>query len=382
MMHFLRGGSVVLKSITVLKPDSIHCFAVGILLHSEARPSITQRLYSLPRMPIIVLYLGSAILGMFSSNIERSVNVIGAARAAGRRVAVIGRSMHRYLDIARSHTELNDGGVLDVERLARNHLEADDMALLCTGSQGETRGALRRIASGQHNSVRMRNGDTLVLSARAIPGNEVEIYKMTDDFARAGVQVLHAGNRAGIHGSGHAAAEELQTMLRWLRPKFFVPVHGTYGFMTRHAELAAQVGVTRTLVVENGQRLRLSADDLRVDGEVDCRPWYAMGGLVGSADDLGIRERIDLAYNGMVSVQASAHPNGWRVRVQCHGVALAPEQDCATLADVAQTALGRRKLSDGDVVEQVRLALRRYIKRTSGQRPVVHTFVHRGKESA
>ena len=361
------------EGVLLLMSDSTNATVPG---HTRAEVDVAESIGGVFREA-----KGRVLVGMFSSNIERSLNVMSAARAAGRRVAIIGRSMHRYLDIARSHSELNDGGVLDGEGLARNRLEADDMVLLCTGSQGETRGALRRIASGQHNTVRMRNGDTLLLSARAIPGNEVEIYKMTDDFARAGVRVLHAGNRAGIHGSGHAAAEELQTMLRWLRPKFFLPVHGTYGFMTRHAELAAEVGNARSLVVENGQRLSLSADELRIDGEVDCEPWYAMGSLVGSAHDLGIRERVDLAYNGVVSVHASADPGGWRVRVQCHGVALAAEDDCATLAAVAQTALGRRKLSDGDVVDEIRLALRRFIKRSSGQRPVVHTFVHRGRES-
>ena len=361
------------EGVLLLMSDSTNATVPG---HTRAEVDVAESIGAVFREA-----KGRVLVGMFSSNIERSLNVIRAARAAGRRVAVIGRSMHRYMDIARSHTELNDGGVLDGERLARTHLEADDMVLLCTGSQGEARGALRRIASGQHNSVRMRNGDTLLLSARAIPGNDVEIYKMTDDYARAGVRVLHAGNRAGIHGSGHAAAEELRTMLRWLRPKFFVPVHGTFGFMTRHAELAAEVGDARTLVVENGQRLSLSADDLRVDGEVDCAPWYAMGRLAGSAQELVIRERTDLSHNGVVSALATHHAAGWRVQVRCHGVALAPDEDCATLAEVAELALGRRRLNDHDVAELVRSTLRKYVKHGSGQRPVVHTFVHRGRES-
>ena len=362
------------EGVQLLMSDSTNANVAG---HTRAEVDVAASIGA-----VFASATGRVLVGMFSSNIERSLNVIAAARAVDRRVAVVGRSMHRYLEVARTHTDFEVGHVIDGGRLVRDGVDDDDLVLLCTGSQGEPRGALRRIASGQHNTVQMRDGDTLVLSARAIPGNEVQIHHMSDDFSRAGVRVLHAGNSDGIHGSGHAAADELRTMLRWLRPRFFVPVHGTFSFMTRHAELAAEVGSAQTLVVENGQRLKLTEDELWLDGEEDCAPWYAMGSLAGTGADLAMRERLDLANNGVITVQVTARGDDCRVRALCHGVAMATDDGLARLTDSLQRALrGGGRRSDDEISDLVRLTARRHIKRVSGQRPVVLTFVHRPQES-
>lgn len=325
---------------------------------------------------------GRVLVGLFSSNVFRIQSVLNAAKAAGRRVALVGRSVHRYVDVAQSHGGFSTRGVtvLDGASLG-NGASADDLVLICTGSQAEPRGALRRIAEGQHGCIRPRPGDTLVMSSRRIPGNERAIFSMLDDFTRAGVRVIDGSARPEIHASGHGAADELSALISWVKPKRFVPLHGTWSFMRRHAELARAQGVEQTLVVESGQALRLQEDELWVDSEQGAAPWYAAGGHVGDADVMGVRDRLELSYHGVVALCARHDGHRWQVQARCRGVWSGDEAIFDRLEEELEIALRAQgdRVGDDEVEETLRIQARRFFKRRTGQRPIVMSFVLRAR---
>jgi len=320
---------------------------------------------------------GRVLVGMFSSNVARGAAVLRAARAAGRKVATAGRSMQRYLEVARKHADLNVGQVRDADHLPSARVDDERLVILCTGSQGERRGALRRIALGEHPTIQIRPDDTLVLSARAIPGNEVEVRQLSDDFLRAGARVIHGGLNPAIHGSGHAAEEELRTMLSWLRPRFFLPLHGTVEFMLRHAALAREHGVSETLLARNGQRLVVSSGGFSIAETMPWRPWYAVGEVIGDEATAGLRQRRALSWQGVLAVVATRRGGSWQVAVQAQGVVFGEGDGVADLQATLERALrSRARVQDEESIATIlRQRSRRYVKAISRQRPEVLTFV-------
>jgi len=315
---------------------------------------------------------GRVLVGLFSSNLYRVRAVVEAARASGRYAALLGRSLGRYHQVASRTTRLDIRPSDLIEARDIDLYDDDELVLLCTGSQGEVRSTLRRIASGRHPHVRVHEGDTLLMSARRIPGNERTIYDMLDDFTRQGVEIVHPGMIPEIHASGHARQDELRTMLEWVRPRFFVPVHGTHAFMRKHASIARDVGVEQTLVIENGQQLRVDADRLTVCKVLDCTPWLADGNTQGSAADLDIRGRLELMHEGVVAVAVSRSDSGDGViRIRACGVAMTDAVEDGLVRDLREWMRGLGTQVEEDwFAEEVRRRTRRYFKRALGKRPV------------
>jgi ribonuclease J len=244
---------------------------------------------------------GRVIVTTFASLIARVQQAIDAAKATGRRVFITGRSMQDNVQMAieLGYLKVPKGIMVGVSELAR--VPHKRLAIISTGSQGEPTSALTRMANQDHQHVTIVPGDTVVLSASAVPGNESLVYRTVDNLFRLGARVLY--NRiANVHVRGHAAQEELKIVLSLVRPRYFVPVHGEYRHLCLHAELARSMGVEddHAIVMTDGDILELDERAARIVGRAPADHVYVDGLGVGDIDHLVLRDRHHLATDGMV----------------------------------------------------------------------------------
>jgi ribonuclease J len=261
------------------------------------------------------------VVACFASHIHRVQQVIDAAVASGRRVATLGRSMGKNVDLAvrLGILSIPDGTLVDIDDVDR--LSDGQICVISTGSQGEPMSALSLMATGDNKRFRIEDGDVVVISAHPIPGNEWSVGRVIDDLYRRGAKVIHSGAEA-VHVSGHARQGELQTLLSVARPDTFVPVHGEYRHMVHHAAIARSMGVPddQVLLCEDGDAVRLDADGLHLDGAVPAGYLY-VDGTVGDVGHGVLRDRKLLSEEGVVMVVAT---------VDLHRKALSGSPEIAT----------------------------------------------------
>ncbi|HEY5161175.1 MAG TPA: ribonuclease J [Gaiellaceae bacterium] len=252
---------------------------------------------------IVPLRDGRVLVACFASNIHRIQQAIDVAIETGRSVAVIGRSMRKNVNIARNlgYLEVPDDVLLKPEELGQ--LPPYEQMILCTGSQGEPLSALTRIAFHDHQSVEIERGDTVIISAKPIPGNELRVHEAINGLTKAGAEVLHE-EIAEVHASGHACAEELRTMLALLRPKTMMPVHGEYRMQAAHAQLAREEGIPEEsiLIAENGDVIELTPNGASIVDRVETGVTLVDGLGVGDVADVALRDRRHLAEDGVLIV--------------------------------------------------------------------------------
>src|SRR6478609_8026550 len=248
------------------------------------RPGNTgsERLVGEAFRSIFPLRRGKILVASFASNIHRMQQAADVAVECGRKVVVVGRSMRKNINIARNlgYVSFPEDAIVNPDEAAQ--LPGERLLVLCTGSQGEPMSALTRIAYGDHSAVSVAEGDTVVISAKPVPGNELRVHDSINQLARAGAEVLHE-EIAPVHVSGHACQEELRTMLSLLRPRAVMPVHGEYRMQAAHAQLARDAGVPASNIVlaENGTVVDLSSEGVRVVDEIDTGVAFVDGLGVG-----------------------------------------------------------------------------------------------------
>jgi ribonuclease J len=221
----------------------------------------------------------------------------------GRKITVIGRSMRKNLNIARNlgYVDIPEDEIIAPVDAAA--LPAEKVVALCTGSQGEPLSALTRIAYGDHPLLSVEPGDTVIISAKPVPGNELRVHDSINQLARAGAEVLHE-EIAPVHVSGHAYQEELRTMLSLLRPRYVMPIHGEYRMLAAHAKLAREAGVPedRIVLAENGSVVELVRGGARLVDRVDAGVTFVDGLRVGDVRDVALRDRRRLSEDGVLIV--------------------------------------------------------------------------------
>ena len=323
----------------------------------------------------------------FASNVARMDSVIRAAEAAGRRVCLVGRSMHRMAAAAKSVGMMADLKDFIPDNEARDFAE-DRILYLCTGSQGEARAALFRIADGSHPFVKLGQGDACVFSSRVIPGNEVPIRALQNRLADRGVRLYTERDHPGIHVSGHPCRDELAQMYAWARPQIAVPTHGERRHLLEHAAFAKDLQVPQTVSPRNGDMVRLAPGRAEIIDEVPAGRIYVDGGMLTPENGDALRERRHAAFNGMLAVSVALDPRGKIVSgPQVRALGLPAEEDYPMdemmddLADEAERALDRLKGPERDDDEAIEKAISRAVKKASqrvwGRRPVVETTVLR-----
>jgi len=367
------------EGILAMVCDSTNVFVEGTTgSEAEVRVKLTE---------VIKNCTGKVAVTAFASNVARVETALKAARAAGRTPCLVGRSMHRIYAAAQSVGLLQDVPQVIDEDEARE-LSDEKVLYLCTGSQGEQRAALSRIARGEHRNVVLRQGDTVIFSSRVIPGNETAIHQLYDQFLERGVDLITADTEHLIHVSGHPARDELAQMYAWARPKIAVPVHGEIRHIREHVKLAQSLQIPETVAPKNGDMIRLAPGPAEVIDEVPSGRLYVDGNVIVDIEDDAIRDRKRLAAEGAVNVAfaltaKNAIAAGPTVSVR--GLTMPDEEDFELAleelegtAKAAFTKLNHAERDDDDAVEaSVVRAVRKAAERLWKKRPLVDVSVLR-----
>jgi ribonuclease J len=319
----------------------------------------------------------------FASHVGRLRAVADAARAADREVIVVGRAMERVVQVARETGYLD--GVQDFRSVeSYDYLPPEKVVALCTGSQGEPRAALARIAEEEHPDIALSRGDRVIFSARPIPGNEKAIARVINGLVAQGVEVITDRTHL-VHVSGHPRRDELRDMIGWVRPKILIPAHGEALHLAEHAALARRAGVPQVLVCRNGDLVRLAPGPAEIVDQLPSGRLYKDGALLIEAEARTIAARRRLSFSGMVSVAIAINDKGALVtypEVELIGL---PETDAAgaPFVEVARRAVEEtfetlpkpRRRDPDEVAESLRRAVRAAIAGRWGKKPICHVHV-------
>jgi ribonuclease J len=330
---------------------------------------------------IMNLAPGRVIVATFASLISRVQQVIDAAARHDRRVFVLGRSMvdNVQMAIEQGYIHAPEGILGRIEELSR--LPDNRVVVCCTGSQGEPTSALARMASGDHRWIQIKRGDTVVLSASPIPGNEGYVYAVVNNLYKLGAHVLY--NRMdNIHVRGHAAQEELKLIFSLVRPRYFVPIHGEFRHLTVHARLAQAMGVPaeNTFVMEDGDVLTIDARGARVGERVSARPIYVDGLGVGDVDHVVLRDRQHLANDGMVIIVVALDRQTGRVVAEpdviSRGFVHADDEGwllerAREIAAASLDSAGEHPVEWPDLTNQLRESVAKFLYEETHRRPMV-----------
>jgi ribonuclease J len=325
---------------------------------------------------------GRVAVTTFASNAGRLRAVAQAAAAVGREVIVVGRAMDRIVQIAREIGYFD--GLPEFHGVdAYAALPPKKVVALCTGSQGEPRAALARIAEDQHPDIKFSRGDRVIYSARTIPGNEKAVTRVINGLIEQGIEVITDRTHL-VHVSGHPRRAELEELISWVRPQILIPVHGEALHLTEHAALAKRCGVKRVLQCRNGDLVRLSGD-ARIIDEVPAGRIYKDGTLLVAADARTVADRRRLSFAGAISVALALTEDGRLADEPSYDLIGIPERDRdgGFLHEVVHDAIietfeslprGRRRDPDA-VAEAIRRAVRAAIAERWGKKPMCYVHV-------
>ena len=320
----------------------------------------------------------------FASNVARLKSIAMAAMANGRQVGLAGRSLWRIADIARQHGYL-EGVPEFLNEKDSMMTKRNDIVMVCTGSQGEARAAMARIAKGEHPHVQLHRGDTAIFSARPIPGNEKGIGKVQSQLEARGVQVVTEADHF-VHVSGHPCRDEMKDLYEWTKPRLVIPVHGERDQLAAHAKLASECGVQQTLQLFNGDVVRITADDAQIVGKTKTGLLCVDGKRIVPFSGTAIHGRAKLAQDGVAVVSIVLNSRGELLadpQLKVMGV-LSDDEDARVHTKLVETLikavedLSDSAASNDDAVRQAaRVALRKTLSQSHGKKPLTEVQIMR-----
>jgi ribonuclease J len=367
------------EGVLAMVCDSTNVFVDG---HAGSEADVRKTLNAL-----IGSLKGKVAVACFASNVARMNSVIHAAQDSGRTVCLVGRSMIRMAAAADS-VNLFKGVKPFVGDAEAGRYGDNDILYLCTGSQGEARAALSRIAEGTHPHVKLGSGDHCIFSSRVIPGNEIGIRNLQDKLSERGVRLYTERDHPGIHVSGHPCRDELKEMYAWARPTIAVPTHGERRHLAEHAAFARDLQVSQTVTPRNGDMVRLAPGRAMIIDEVPSGRLYVDGGMVTPENGEALRERRHASHSGMLTVAVAIDGRGKIASgPQVRGIGLPGEEDypleealndLATAAEEAIKRLSGAERDDDDAIEAaIARTLKRAAQRVWDRRPIVEVTVLR-----
>ncbi len=336
-------------------------------------------------MEVVAKARGRIILATFASNVHRLQQVVDAAMAEDRKIAVIGRSMEKAFMIGQElgYIQMPEGMLIDIKTI--DNYADNQIFIICTGSQGEPMAALTRIASGAHKSVQIYPEDTVIISASPIPGNTVNVSRTIDKLYRAGANVVH-GSVFDIHASGHGSAEELKLMLNFIRPRYFIPIHGEYRMLKTHAKLAVSVGMDEKniFVMDNGDVLRCTRESAAM-GKVPAGIVLIDGSGVGDVGNIVLRDRKHLAEDGLMVVVVSIDMKNFKILtgpdivsrgfVYVRGSESLISEATELVKKTLTEALAKKVKEWSELKAQINQVLKPFIFEKTGRNPMILTIL-------
>ena len=325
---------------------------------------------------------GRIIVTTFASNVHRIQQVIGTAQKYGRKVSVVGRSMINNVKVSSElgYIDIPEGILIEMEDI--NHYPPEQVVIVTTGSQGEPMSALTRMATADHRWVGIQPGDTVIISATPIPGNEKLVAKTVDLLFRQGAEVIYE-KTMGVHVSGHASQEELKILLNLIKPRYFIPVHGEYRHLMKHAKLAESLGIPRSriFVAENGQIIEVSKKKASISGKVTAGKILVDGLGVGDVGNIVLRDRKQLSQDGIMIVVVTISKEGGDVvsgpDIVTRGFVYVREseqliEDAKDKVKEALDVCTKKHITEWAVIKaQIRERLGKHLFEKTGRRPMI-----------
>ena len=294
-MDFARFAELGKKGVLLMMADSTNVERPGYTMSEKIVGESLCRIFGKSK--------GRIIVATFASNIHRIQQIIDAAAMYGRKVAVSGRSMENIVQVAieLGYIKIEKENLVSIDQI--NKYNNDQIVIITTGSQGEPMSALARMATSEHRKVNIVPGDTIIISATPIPGNEKLVSRVIDQLFKKGAEVVYGSSEA-VHVSGHACQEELKLMQTLVRPKYFIPVHGEYRHLKQHGELANSIGVPKSniLIPEIGDVIEVTRNSIKKSGSVISGQIFVDGLGVGDVGNIVIRDRKHLSQDGILTV--------------------------------------------------------------------------------
>ena len=360
------------KGVLAMVCDSTNIFNLG--------SSGSESLVRTGLLTVLEKMKNRIVITSFASNVARMETVFKVAEKIGRQVCLVGRSMNRIYQLARQCNYLQDIkvpiDVRDAKKIPKNKI-----VFLCTGSQGEQRAALARIANGTHPDLHLEKDDNVIFSSRIIPGNEKRLFKIFNDFSKNDINVLSEENSM-IHVSGHPAREDLKKMYSWVKPKILIPVHGEQRHMAEHISFAKEMGVKFPVKVSNGEILRLAPGEPEVVDKVTWGRVYLDGKVLIDNDSPVLKERRNMAANGYMEITVLISKNGQIKNnpiVTLKGIPLI-EEDASEIEydledvvmDTCKTFNLNNSKQEKNLIDTLKGNCRKLINDKSGKKPLVN----------
>lgn len=325
------------------------------------------------------------VVTVFASNLGRMISVARAAAKADRQVVAAGRAVHRVVGIARE-LGLMEGIPDFLDQDAYGYLPREKVVLIATGSQGEARAAMARIASGSHPVIDLSSGDMAIFSSWAIPGNEKAVIDIQNQLVDRGVEVVTSRDEM-IHVSGHPRRRELAQLYEWTKPSILVPVHGEPMHLEAHAKFGREHGIKTVYSIRNGDMVRLFPEPAHFPREVPTGILYLDGNILCTPEESGVRDRRRLAFGGLVVVSLAVNGKGQVVSGPVFDLDGLPqlEDDDYALSEVVRSAASgtiksfpeKRRADAGRLGEAIRRAVRSEVNAVWGRKPIVKVMVHK-----
>ena len=362
------------KGVTLLLSDSTNALNEGISISESKVDNALSEIFTSKKE-------GRIIIATFASNIYRLKHIVDTCKRNKRKIAVFGRSMENNIEISIQGGYIKHKEVFITPEEA-NKLPDNQVCLLCTGSQGEPLAALSRIANGTHKQIKLRPNDVVIFSSSPIPGNGVSISRTINKLYLKGVEVYTNTSLSDIHASGHASEEELKLMLRLIKPKYFMPFHGEYRMLKKHADIAVNCGIPRenTFVLGNGDMLSMYKGHVKRAGSIQADDVYVDGNRIGDIGTAVLRDRKMMADNGIVVVIANIDSKKGevlgKINITTRGFVQVNESEelLHSLEEVCKNAVSSKlstHINYSEMKSEITTKLSSYINEKTGRKPII-----------